>query len=142
VGFKAIVALIALIWAAAGPAISMATPVDTGQQYLSEGCADGADRDWCEIQRKQFLKWYPSAHRGDYQSQRNVALCLFDGCGGAIIKNQVTACAWRMIILAGGSMRVDSSDTANMKLCRERLSADEWLAVSGQVQTLSSKVRR
>lgn len=122
--------------------LSYAAHAAPGDEYLSPGCSTGSNQSFCEQGRKDFLKWYPRAFRGDYQGQRNVAFCLWDGCDGAVTPNKITSCAWRIIIVASGSLKLDASDTSHMRTCRSQLSADEMVAASGQAQTLASKIKR
>ncbi|UYO38577.1 hypothetical protein KQX62_17915 [Rhodopseudomonas palustris] len=97
---------------------------------------------WCNISLKQFRKWYPLAWRGDYQGQRNIAFCLRDGCDGAIRTNPITGCAWRMVIVASGSPKVDSSDTLNLKTDCGKLDAVEREAASAQAARMLAKIQR
>ena len=103
-------------------------------------CID--DNEWCKHALVQFRKWYPKALRGDYQAQRNVAFYLWEGGDGAVVKNRVASCTWRMIILSSGSTKIDDSDTGWVETCKEKLSSAEWLAVSGQLQNLLPRVGR
>ena len=36
----------------------------------------------CDGSQQQFKTWFPRAYQKDYQGQRNVSLCLADGCDG------------------------------------------------------------
>lgn len=77
---------------------------------LLRSCPPGGDPNWCEISKKDFTEWYPKAYRKDYQGQRNAAFCLSTGCDGAVERNELVGCAWRMVILGSGSPKVDSTD--------------------------------
>jgi hypothetical protein len=139
VGLKATVAFGIVVLAAVPGTSAFA---QNARDYLSPSCPTGPDAALCEQNRGEFLKEHPQAMRGDYQSQRNVAFCMITGCDGAVRVNTITGCAWRMVIVASGSMKVDRSDTSHIESCRKRLSGDEWVAASAQAQTLSSKMKR
>ena len=79
--------------------------VKTDQYHLS-----------CEAEQSSFIKDYQRAFRGEYTPQRNTAFCLYNSCGGAIRKNPVQACAWRMVVLQSGHPEVDLTDTQNAEL--------------------------
>lgn len=78
-------------------------------------CPEGDYKDDCEYTRKKWADEYKAATDGKYQGQRNVAYCLSDGCLGAIHKNEVLGCAWRIVILKSGHLEIDSTDTSNFK---------------------------
>ncbi len=67
----------------------------------------------CEYARTVFPAEYERAFQGDYQGQRNVAFCLSSTCDGAIQHKPTLGCAWRIVILASGSPKIDSSDRAS-----------------------------
>lgn len=77
-------------------------------------CQVSADRTLCESSRRQFLHWYPTAFRGNYQGQRNVAFCLSTGCDDAVNQDYIAACAWRMVIIGAADKRMDRSDRMNL----------------------------
>lgn len=77
-------------------------------------CALADDKAWCEAQVKQFREEWPQANKGDYQAQRNVAYCYANGCDGAVMPDLVTACAWRIVIMASPA-DITSGDTANYR---------------------------
>lgn len=99
----------------------------------------------CDDVQQQFKKQFPKAMRGDYTSQRNVAFWL----GGreseypaAIIPNQITACAWRFVILASGSPEVDTGDVSNLKYDCDKLDPVGVAAAQAQANALAKKIRR
>jgi hypothetical protein len=49
-------------------------------------------------------------------------------------ENRVGGCAWRIIIMASGSPKVDDTDTQNHKLYRGRLSDVEHVAAHAQAE--------
>jgi len=71
------------------------------RRRLSEGAATLA-----ELEKKALA--------GDYQAQRNLAYSLETGEGGAPYE-PVKACAWRVVIVASGSSKVNDSDRANLQ---------------------------
>lgn len=98
--------------------------------------------EFCESSQKQFKKWYPLAWRGDYQGGRNVAYCLSTGCDNSVKKNETLACAWRAVILASGSTRVDSGDRANFTTACGRLDLTGRATARAQAQQLMRRVHR
>lgn len=96
---------------------------------------------YCESSQAQFKKWFPLAHRKDYQGQRNVSFCLATGCDGAVQKNPALGCAWRLVIIASGSPRVDSTDTGFFDAyCVKRLSPIEVVQMRSQAGELFEKI--
>lgn len=97
--------------------------------------------DMCESSRSQFKVEYPKAHRGDYGSQRNVSYCLVTGCDGAVQVNRPLGCAWRIVIVASGSPRVDSTDTGFFAAnCRGKLSEIEAVQMATQADALFRRI--
>lgn len=98
----------------------------------------------CDELQKLFKKQFPKAMRGDYASQRNIAYWL--GMGNkspAIIKNKITACAWRLVIIASGDPEVGPGDVMNLKYdCGQLLDEVERAAAQGQVNALIAKIGR
>lgn len=120
--------------------LSTAAVAQTADDHLGH-CE--SEKSYCSIDQKEFKKWFPKAMRGDYQGQRNVAFMLSGrGEAGAVIPNKITGCAWRMIIIASGSPKVDSTDTSNLKLECDRLSEVELEAAAAQAKTLSKRIGR
>lgn len=78
---------------------------------------------------------------GDYQSQRNVAWCYFDGCYGVKPIDDVEACAWRLVILAARNPKSDASDAENVALdCRANLSPAEQGDARGRAEGLFRRI--
>jgi hypothetical protein len=120
--------------------LSTAGVAQTADDYLGH-CE--SESKYCSVDQKEFKKWFPKAMRGDYQGQRNVAFMLSGrGEAGAVIPNKITGCAWRMLIIASGSPKVDSTDTSNLKLDCGRLGDVEREAAAAQAQTLSKRIGR
>nr|USU32883.1 hypothetical protein NG677_04065 [Methylobacterium sp. OTU13CASTA1] len=81
---------------------------------------------YCDVQRKEFAKWFPLAQHGDYQGQRNVSFCLADGCDGAVKVNRALGCAWRLVIINSGNPKADTTDIGFFDAyCRSRLTSYE-----------------
>jgi hypothetical protein len=100
----------------------------------------GADQ-MCEVSKGEFKKWFPKAYQKDYQGQRNVSFCLANGCDGAVQKNLPLGCAWRLVIIASGSPRVDSTDTSFFDAyCEGKLSNIEIVQMKSQAGELFKKI--
>lgn len=123
--------------------IALASPA-AGQEHKQflANCASASDRGWCDIQQKEFAKWYPQAMRGNYQGQRNVAFCLHDGCDGAVQKRPTLACAWRLVIIVSGSLELTDSDTQNLNIACGSLSQAERIAAQSQAERLVLRIKR
>lgn len=76
-------------------------------------CSD----DTCMVDYASMLRDLPKAYKKDYQAQRNVAFCLWDGCQGSVQKNVNLGCAWTIVLLASGSPKVTDLDFKNLKHC-------------------------
>ncbi|WP_026363027.1 hypothetical protein [Methylopila sp. M107] len=96
---------------------------------------------FCKSSSASLRLAIPKAFKRDYQAQRNVSFCLVDGCDGAIQPNRMLGCAWRLVILASGSSKVDSTDTGFLDAyCASRLSPTEKAAADAQASELFKKV--
>ena len=115
-----------------------AANAQTAADYVQE-CSD---QQACSADLKEFTRWFPKAMRGDYQAQRNVSFCLSDGCNGAVRKLPITACAWRLVIIASGNKDVDQTDTMNAKFRCGGLDDLEKQAAVAQAETLMKKIKR
>lgn len=71
---------------------------------------------------------------GNYQAQRNYA--FFNSTKG----NPILGCAWRLIILAQGSRRVDTTDTMNAQGECRALSELERATAANQARQLANKM--
>ncbi|HEX8210740.1 MAG TPA: hypothetical protein VF584_11235 [Longimicrobium sp.] len=114
---------------------SQPSALDSAVVRLSNGTQ--TDRDFAALEQ--------AALRGDYQAQRNLAWWLSDsttpGHSPRVGRNQLLACAWRMVILRSGSMSVDRSDAANMEIdCGQRLSLAELSAATAQAERLYERI--
>ncbi len=90
----------------------------------------------CTLAAAQTLAETKRAYEGNYQGQRNLAYCLWSGCGGAVSENKQLSCAWRMVILASGSPKMHDGDIGNFKLCLDKLSTIEKAAMKSQAASL------
>jgi hypothetical protein len=120
-------ALICFLWLV----FSYDASADTLEQSLNGlvlPCESASDVPACKYALQTFRKDYPKALKKDYQAQRNVAFCLSTGCDGAVYKNPIQGCAWRMIILGSGKKQVDESDTGSYGIYCKRLDKDAFKA--------------
>lgn len=87
------------------------------EYYVKSGieCDRAKDAADCDFVKVTWPKDYALAIAGDYQGQRNVSYCLSTGCYGVIVKNPMLGCAWRMVIIGMGDLKLDPSDTSNLK---------------------------
>lgn len=71
--------------------------------------------EMCAVNQVQFRERdWPSAWRGAYQGQRNVAFCLSTGCEGAVLLDRSAACAWRAVIIETNAADADETDADNL----------------------------
>lgn len=120
-------------------AIGMASPAwaETASDYL-QPC--GGDRT-CEVQRGEFTEAFSAALKRDYQGQRNVSFCLYDGCDGAVRINRTLGCAWRLVILNAGSPKADNTDVSFFDArCRSRLTGTEQSLMNAQGREIFRRV--
>ena len=94
----------------------------------------------CEEEQREFVKNYEKAFRGEYTPQRNVAFMLSTGSGGALQKNAVQSCAWRMVVLQSGHPDVYQGDTEHAERTCERLSATERTAASARTVAIMGQI--
>lgn len=80
------------------------------------------------------------AMRGDYQAQRNLAYGYSSTPYSGQDKNQLLACAWRIVIIHSGNKRVDETDVSNHDLYCGRLSKTGLTAAQAQARTLYRQV--
>jgi hypothetical protein len=76
---------------------------------------------------------------GNLDAQRELADCLTKGCPG-VQPNRALACAWRIVIVAGGTSGVAAADVENRRLACEGLSAGERAEAVAQARSLVKKV--
>ena len=111
-------------------------------EHLRMCTASGTQGQFCEASRAQFAQEMPQALRGDYQSQRNVAFCFSTGCDGAVRVNAALGCAWRVVIQASGSSKVDATDAMAFRNACGALDDLELATASEQAQALFKKIYR
>lgn len=135
-------ALVAISCLTGAPAF--AQKADDYLGYCSEeDNVRSTQKQTCDDVQKEFKKWFQKAMRGDYQAQRNVAFAIggreFDN-KTAFRPNKITACAWRLVIIASGSPEVWSGDTDNVKIDCGKLDDVERAASQGQSAALITKI--
>jgi hypothetical protein len=105
----------ALVFTSAASLASAADLPPAGS-YIEPGkCAEGATGDVCSYVRSVWPKNYADAMAGKYLGQVNVSYCLSTGCSGAVKKDPVMGCAWRIVILHSGSAQVTKTDLARFR---------------------------
>lgn len=72
---------------------------------------------------------------GDLDAQRELAECLTKGCPG-IGANRALACAWRIVVVAGGMPGVGAADSENRRIACQNLSADERREAEAQARSI------
>ncbi|MFC4174140.1 hypothetical protein ACFOYU_19150 [Microvirga sp. GCM10011540] len=96
--------------------------------------------DFCESSQQQFKKWFSNAYKKDCQGQRNVSFCLTDCYKRSVQVNRPLGCAWRLVILASGSPKVDSTDTGFFDSRCRKLSGSEALQMKSQADALFREI--
>ncbi|WP_046665224.1 hypothetical protein [Neorhizobium galegae] len=85
------------------------------RQFLkTPACGIAPDVDACikvlDRWRRDFM-WATDPHwKNLYAGQRNIAICLFDGCGGEVKTNPVLACGWSRVVLLAGHPEIVEED--------------------------------
>jgi hypothetical protein len=101
------------------------------------------DRYDCRSNQKQLKSEFPRAMKGDYQAQRNVSYCLSSGCGGSITVDKMLGCAWRIVVLASGSSKLDNADQSNFQhFCSSGLTNDDRAIATAQARRLFHAIYR
>ena len=104
-----------------------------------KNCATATDSAECTAQALKIASEWKKANKGDYASQRNVAFCFKDGCGGAIETSVVSACAWRMIIRAAENNK-DVADRWSFDAdCKSLANSDRRTAL-GEAEKLYKRI--
>jgi hypothetical protein len=103
-------------------------------------CLGASDEAWCKANQEQFRREFPLALKGKYAAQRNVAFCLSDGCDTAVKQNPISACAWRIVILASGDSEIHDGDMMNFKSDCGRLGQPELATAIEQAKGLFKKI--
>ncbi len=75
------------------------------------------DDEGCIASYAEMLGDLQKAYKKNYQAQRNVAYCLWDGCQGSVQKDIPLGCAWTVVILASGSPKFTELDQKNLEQC-------------------------
>lgn len=99
-------------------------------------CPDSSPKSDCAAEIKRMSEDNKRAWKGDYQGQRNVSFCLSTGCDGLVAPNKSLGCAWRIVIIASGSPKVDASDAANFDAFCKRLPSTEASVARAQAGAL------
>lgn len=94
----------------------------------------------CEKARAAFANAYRRALRGDYQARRNVAYMLKRGHADVVLPSPVSACAWRLLIVASGSPSVDAGDTGNVRVDCGSLSEADSAAARVEARALAARI--
>ncbi|UXS34015.1 hypothetical protein FY152_17815 [Agrobacterium tumefaciens] len=117
-----------------------ATPTFAQADKLpKKNCAPAADPAECATQASKIANDWKKANKGDYASQRNIAFCFKDGCGGAIETNFVSACAGRMIIQAADNNK-DVADRWSFDAdCKSLTNSDRRTAL-GEAEKLFKRI--
>jgi hypothetical protein len=115
-----------------------ALPSGAHAPELAADCAQAQDAALCEASRTSFRNDLRQAQDGDAAAQRNVALCLRNGCDGAVQEDPVLGCAWRIVILASGPTPVNRSDLQAFEQECGAMSLARRLAAEGQARVLAS----
>lgn len=130
---------------AAGLLAGMTGPAradDLRAQTFLAPCALADNEEFCRFMADKFTKDWSQAMRGRIESQRNVAFCLRDGCDGAVATNTVLACAWRMVIIASGSPKLDDLDARNFESACHSLSETARIAADAQARQIVHRTMR
>lgn len=124
----------AAAWATPQPLPKGAPEAPTTGFCTTESCEEYrvtfANRDW------------PDAWNGNYQGQRNVAVCRAMGCDGAVQINLVEACAWRSIIVEMQPEHTDDTDAENLKNDCGKLDAAGRITAERKREALLARLRK
>lgn len=120
---------------------TLSSAVADNAEDHTRACVDPAQKQICDASKSDFKKWFPRAYKGDYQGQRNVAFCLYDGCDGSVMQNKPLSCAWRMVILLSGSNQVDATDQNSFRLACGKLDTAEMITAKAQAERLRGQIR-
>lgn len=119
--------------------ITQASDFEFTDRFLT--CA--SDDISCRSTQKQLKAEFPRAMKGDYAAQRNISYCLTSGCSGAVDIDKTLGCAWRIVILAGGSTKITSADQSNFHhFCSADLTDDDRSLSTAQARRLFSTIYR
>lgn len=76
---------------------------------------------------------------GDLTAQRDIADCLAKGCQG-IPPDQALACAWRIVIVAGGNPGITADDVERRRVICAGLSPPQQAKALEQAKSLYKKI--
>ncbi|KAB1087342.1 hypothetical protein F4V91_13470 [Neorhizobium galegae] len=111
----AFVAMIGATSAAAADSETWGKEWSVYRLFLNEpACGVAPDVNKCikvlDRWRRDFM-WATDPHwRNPYAGQRNVAICLAEGCDGEVKKNPVLACGWSRVVLLAGHPEIVEED--------------------------------
>lgn len=105
-------------------------------------CSSSPDEKTCKASQVDFTKWHRLAWRGDYQGQRNVAFYFGRDTDGAVRRNPLLACAWRLVILTSGSLQLVDGDTSNVRIDCGKLDDIQRHAAAAQAARIEQGIRR
>ena len=78
---------------------------------------------------------------GNLDAQRELADCLVKGCTG-VQPNRALACAWRIVIVAGGMPGVTATDVETRRLTCESLTSGEQSEATTQARSIFRQIHR
>lgn len=110
-------------------------------------CSSTSHVGLCEATRESFKSDWGAAQRGDYQAQRNVAVCLSTGCDGAIVVDRIAGCSWRMVIQGSDAdlettERWSYDDACNLPNAERRAALDAAEAMYRQIYRKKLPLKR
>jgi hypothetical protein len=76
---------------------------------------------------------------GNLDAQRELADCLTKGCRG-MQPDRALACAWRIVIVAGGTSGVTAADVEMRRLACEGLSSTEQSEAAAQARSIVKQI--
>ena len=76
---------------------------------------------------------------GNLEAQRELADCLTKGCTG-VQANRALACAWRIVIVAGGMPGIAAADVEHRRLACGNLAPNERREAEAQARSLLKQV--
>jgi hypothetical protein len=108
----------------------------------SPACIATTDPSGCETTRQAWQQTYMDALSGKQTAQQRVALCLSTGCGGAIRKDPVLACAWDLALKAGEPTNSEPDTINETADCHAALLGSGGLAAAtAKADALRSQMR-
>ncbi len=99
--------------------------------------------EFCLAGQKKFKDEYVGAFKRRYTSQRNVAYMLEDRSSHpehGVVRNWISACAWRAVIVNSRSKEVDDSDRSNLEFACRRLNPPGKAAAAIMAGELMGKI--